>query len=58
MDLMDDLTAILPIREVLQGKIAEPETRKSIVDLLELIKDVMNTLIEYSKQTTTSKPHP
>ena len=50
MDLMDDLNDILPIPGMLQGKIQEPETRKSLVDLLELIKDVMNILLQYSAQ--------
>lgn len=57
MDLMDDLTAILPIPEMLQGRINEPETKKSLTDLLELIKDVMNILLQYSAHSTASKSH-
>lgn len=55
MDLVDDLTAILPLPGMLQGKIKDPETRKSLSDLFELIKDVMEILLQYSAHATASK---
>ena len=51
---MDDMISILPVPEMLEGKIQEQETRKSLMDFLQLIKDTMDVLTQYAAHSTTS----
>ena len=46
--------SILPVPETLRGKIQEEETRKSLMDFLELIKDTMDVLMRYAAYSTAS----
>ena len=54
MDILKDMVSILPVPETLRGKIQEEETRKSLMDFLELIKDTMDVLMRYAAYSTAS----
>lgn len=54
VDLVDDIVSMLPVPDMLRGRTQEPETRKQLMDFLELIKDTMNVLTQYAAHSTSS----